>query len=441
MAKSITHPPINLPAVVDQSSSMLDAVTSALGVSREIVASDESIEHAWSQLPRQLQKIPPQLRDEGLVRMCIAVASGLFDAGINYVWNAAIIELREKVRRFGIGVVPQILDDSNFDDEKLLSLRDAELLDLCRKLNLIGDDDYFFLDQCRATRNSFSAAHPAAGSVDEDEFISFLSRCRKHALSSIDHPKGVDTKALLNSVKGSRFNRDQLDEWERRIDETYDAQRQLIFVMLHGIYCDPASDEAHRINALDLCDAAAADFSPKTKSALLNRHQDYKAKGDDERRKASQNFFEKISLIDILDEAEIHSIFSSAVRKLINVHNSFDNFYNEPPFAERLANLSQHNRVPQTAQAEFVEAVVTAAVGNQYGVSRSALPHYHAMIDSFSPAEISHMLKLPRSKTIVGNRIRSHSICKRRFRVLVNRIELSSVPTSAIKSYEKWLPD
>ncbi|WP_352887465.1 hypothetical protein [Mesorhizobium sp. M0862] len=100
------------------------------------------------------------MRDDRIVKMCVAVASGLFDAAINYVWNAAVVELRDKVRRFGINVVPQILDDKSFDEDTLLDLKEAELLDLCRKLNLIGDDDFFFLDQCRATRNSFSILAP-----------------------------------------------------------------------------------------------------------------------------------------------------------------------------------------------------------------------------------------------------------------------------------------
>ena len=79
--------------------------------------------------------------------MCIAVASGLFDAAINYVWNAAIVELRKKVRRFGIAVVPQVLDDKSFDNDKLDDLKDAQLLELCLKLNLIDDDAFFFLNK------------------------------------------------------------------------------------------------------------------------------------------------------------------------------------------------------------------------------------------------------------------------------------------------------
>ena len=123
---------------------MLDQLTAGLGVSRQIVASNDQIEEAWSRLPRLISRIPPHLRDEKVVRACIAVATGLFDAAINYMWNAAIIELREKVRRFGLQVVPQILDDSSFDEDSLLDLRDAALLDLCLKLNLITDQDFFF---------------------------------------------------------------------------------------------------------------------------------------------------------------------------------------------------------------------------------------------------------------------------------------------------------
>jgi hypothetical protein len=143
---TVSLPEVRLPDISPLSSPMLAQVTAALGVPRDVLAGDGQIEYAWSQLPRLIQRIPPALRDERIIKMCVAVASGLFDAAISYVWNAAIVELREKVPRFGIAVIPQVLDDKSFDEERLLDLKDAELLDLCRKLNLIGKDDYFFLD-------------------------------------------------------------------------------------------------------------------------------------------------------------------------------------------------------------------------------------------------------------------------------------------------------
>jgi hypothetical protein len=67
-----TLPAVHLPDVSPLSSAMLAQLTAALGVSRELLAADGQIEHVWSQLPRLIKRIPP----------------ALFDAAINYVWNA-----------------------------------------------------------------------------------------------------------------------------------------------------------------------------------------------------------------------------------------------------------------------------------------------------------------------------------------------------------------
>jgi hypothetical protein len=433
-------PPVKLPDVASLSGNMLDQITDALGVDRSVVAVDHQIEHAWSQLPRLIRRIPPKLRDEKIVKACIAVASGLFDSAINYIWNAAVVELREKVRRFGLHVIPQILDDKSFDEASLVDLKDAELLDLCLKLNLISDKDFFFLDQCRATRNSYSVAHPADGDVDEDEVLNFLSRCQKHALSSAQNPKGVDTKALLTALKVARFKKGQLEEWDKRIRGTFDAQRELIFGMLHGVYCDPDSGEEARVNALAICEAFSGEFTPKTQSSLVDRHQDYRAKGDEKRYTASQRFFEKLGLLSLLGEAEIHSLVTSASRNLLSVHNDWNNFYNEPPFAQRLAQLTKDIGVPVSAQAVFVETVVACGVGNSYGVSHAALPSYQSMVKSFSPNEIKIMLELPSKTGTVAGRVKSSASCAKRFKQLVGLLDKSSVPTRARAAYKKWQP-
>jgi hypothetical protein len=48
----------------------------------------------------------------------------------------------------------------------LIELKDADLLSLCLKLNLITEDGFFMLDQCRAVRNNFSSAHPTMGRIE-----------------------------------------------------------------------------------------------------------------------------------------------------------------------------------------------------------------------------------------------------------------------------------
>lgn len=430
---------VNLPAVLGNTSSVLQVLTEALGVPRNILATDDEIESAWSTLPRVLNKVPPELRTEGLVRMCVAVAVGLFDSAINYVWNASIVELRARVRRFGLNVVQQLISNSGFDENALLDLQDSELLDLCLKLNLITEDGYFFLDQCRDIRNNFSAAHPTIGKLDDHEFISFVNRCAKHALGNERNPVGVDIQSFINAVKGAKFASDQLETWSQRLKKTHEAQRDLLLGTVHGIFCDPASAEQVRLNALAISNKFSESFTPKIKSELIDRHQDYLAKGEQERHKASQIFFEKLGLLKLLSESERHSLISNACKKLMGVHNAFNNFYNEPPFAERLAQIVGQSAVPDTTRDEFVESVVTCAVGNPWGISHAAFSHYKRMIQGFSPAEIAIMLALPQGKTVISHRLSSYSRCKEAFSELVALLDPASVPTKVKASYKKWL--
>jgi hypothetical protein len=201
---------VSLPATAGMTGPMLADLTRALGVERSILAGDDQIAHAWTNLPRLLSRIPPERRNETLVRMCVAVATGLFDSAINYAWNAAIVELRAKVRRFGLTVIPQVTSKP-FDEAALLDLKDADLLTLCLKLNLISEDGFFLLDQCRDVRNNFSAAHPSMGALDEDELLNFLNRVGRHALANEHNPRGVDIQAFLAAIKTERFTPAQLD--------------------------------------------------------------------------------------------------------------------------------------------------------------------------------------------------------------------------------------
>jgi hypothetical protein len=432
---------IVLPDVAPITSPMLESLTRALGVERTILPSDDQISHLWSNLPRLIGKIPPEHRSETIVRMCVAVAAGLFDSAINYAWNAAVIELRNKVRRFGLPVIPQLLD-KDFDEAALLDLKDAELLSLCLKLNLITEDGYFLLDQNRDIRNNFSAAHPTVGALDEYEFLNFLNRCGSHALTNQKNPRGVDIKAFIAAIKASSFTKDQAALWIGRLSDTFEAQRDALFGTLHGIYCDPTSGEESRQNALQIFEPFKASLSPVSQSELVDRHQEYKAKGDEKRSKASSQFFEKLGLLSLLGDTELHAIFTGANANLLAVHNAMNNFYNEPPFARRLADIVKGSAVPVSAQYVVVDAVVTCAIGNPYGVSHAAMSYYEQMTKSFSPNEVAFMLNfgsLP--KTTIGQRVNNFPNCRKGFANLATLISPSSVPTQTRAQYDYWIAE
>lgn len=426
-----TLPTTVLPAIAE--------LAASFGIPQEVLASAEEIECAWRDLPRELREIPPELRGELVARMCVAVSTGLFDGAMNYAWNAAVLQLRQKIRNFGLSVVAQI-QRRDFEEKHLLELQDSQLLELCLKLNIVDEDGYFFLDQCRDVRNNFSAAHPTLGTVNDREFTTFLNRCVRYALADSVSPKGVDIEAFISSVKGPRFNDHQRQIWLKRLSETHDAQRQMLISMVHGIYCDPATAEPARLNSIEICGGLRDSLTSSMRSELINNHSEYVAKGIEDRHAASLQFFEKLGFLGLLNESEQHVVFSRATERLWNVHNGMNNFYNEPPFAERLLELSQQGAIPETAQDQFVQVVACCRLGNGYGVSNAAIPFYDQIIRSFSPREIAILIRSASSKdTVLGRRLVSVSSCRRKFKDVISLIDTASVPSGVKADYDNFI--
>ena len=88
--------------------------------------------------------------------------------------NSAMIELREKVRRFGVHVVPQIID-KNFAETDLVEMKDADLVSLCLSLNLLPKRGISFSTSAARVRNSFSS-RPPTGRRPRRSRISRLSQ-------------------------------------------------------------------------------------------------------------------------------------------------------------------------------------------------------------------------------------------------------------------------
>lgn len=427
-----------LPALPSTVLPAISSLTDSLGIPRTVLASDEEIGYAWRDLPRELREIPVELRDALIARMCVAVSTGLFDGAINYAWNAAIIQLRNKVKNFGLPIVAQILQ-SDFEEKHLLELQDSRLLDLSLKLNLITEDGFFFLDQCRDVRNNYSAAHPTIGSVNDREFLTFLNRCVRYALADTSSPRGVDIGSFITAIKGARFTPNQFGVWVQRLNETHDAQRQLLVGMVHGIYCDPNASEPSRLNSIDICESLKASFNAATRSDLVTRHGEYAAKGDEARHTASIQFFEKLGLLALLNESERHAVLFRATERLWAAHNGMNNFYNEPPFAERLSEISQQGAVPETVQEHFVQTIACCYVGNGYGVSWAAAATYEKLIQSFSPKEVATMVRLAASnQTILGRRVASLPSCRQRFKQALQLISPASVPSGVKSLYDHF---
>lgn len=228
LARQSSH---TLPDVMDNTLPSIGNILSSFGLPREIIASNEEIACAWRELPREISRIPPELRDGLIARMCVATSVGLFDGAINYIWNAVILNLRTRAKNFGLGYIAQVLN-KKFEEDDLNDLMDAELLDLCHKLELLSEEGYFFLNQCRDIRNNFSSAHPSIAQIDDRELINFISRCCKYGISSDYALQGIQIADFVTTIKSGKLNQDAIDAWCEKLENTFPAQRSLLIPMI-----------------------------------------------------------------------------------------------------------------------------------------------------------------------------------------------------------------
>ena len=280
------------------------------------------------------------------------------------------------------------------------------MLKLCLDLNLISENGFFMLDQCRADRQSNRSA----------QF------------------QGVNVSKLIEAVDSAEFSTDQRI-WCERL-----AMHKGIQFLACCTECTAIPTNLIVVSMIALCSRLHERyFTPSVKSTLINRHHDYIANGNTARQEKSRLFFEELGLLSLLSESERHAMISNACKSLLSVHDGYNNFHNEPPFAERLFKLSSQQQVPKTAKAEFVATVITCSVGNLYGTSDRADIYYIQMVKAFSAEEIRLMLKIPSERTVVANLIVEDPRCKRKYRELVQSLDPSSVPASLITNYERAL--
>lgn len=430
---------VKLPEIVNNND-FIENILTSLNVPREILATTDDIYDVWYRLPSLLSKMPHEFINPLVARMCVAVRVGLFDSAINYIWNATIINLRQKIIDFGVNEASELLNlQKALTATNILDITDAQLLQYCLSLNLITETGYFFLDQCRNIRNNYSSAHPVSEGEMLDNFglQSYINNCIRYSFTNNADLRGVDLKSLTSSLKTISFGEEQLSFWYEAIKNTNETQKNVIFLRLYSLYCDSDSSESTRLNCLALFNKCKEFVTDCAMSNILLQHQQYVTQGKNDKLVASRMFYNKTESLKYLTESERDIIFLTAIKSLENVHNQYNNFYNEPLFASYLSSLSKQSGISDTVKRDFVTVVVDCSTGNGFGVSNAADIYYTDMIKNFSPAEIKIMIEMYESNAHFRFKLQNNSSCMTKYKELLKMISQVSVPKSLLNRYEE----
>ncbi|MEH7887005.1 hypothetical protein V7654_22135 [Bacillus sp. JJ1609] len=416
---------------------IINSLTASLGIPRTVLASQEDIGIVWSNLRKILENVKIEYRHELLARMVVSIRMGLFSAAVNDMWNTAILALRQKVKNFGYSEAASFLErDIN---EKLLSeIRDKELVDICVELGFIDDDSYFFINTCREIRNNYSSAHPSNSMLDGTELIFFMHQCTKHILSNDTQYEGFPVSQFMAVIKQGKISDQVKETYVEKIQRANELQRSAILKMLFANYVDEKNDENVRGNCLTITRDTWDSYSDNAIAELLGLYSSYMMKGSADKKGYSERFFEKVGALDLLPQDKVASIVLTAIKDLEEAHHGMDNFYNEKPFAERLA-VSFDKKIPIPILKRYTYVVALCYVGNRYGTSDSALPFYQQMIENFSLREVEQLFSVVTEDNYLKSRIESVPRCKNMFVKLIKLLNADAIPVKNKTIYEAWM--
>lgn len=341
-----------------------------------------------------------------LSKFTVAIAAGLFDGAVNYLWNETVDALHRLICRFDLQYfysVVQKINSSRYDKlstkEDLEGISDHDLLEACRRIGLLSDVNYRRLEHVNYMRNHASAAHPNESELDGYEILSWLRSCLKYAITAEPNQPVIRVKQLLTNVRSEKIPENDIPHIGTEIAKLPQQRIDDLLWTLFGMYTDPKLNEDPKVNIANLAPHVWTASTEDQKFEVGARFGIFRKNGEVKRKNLAEEFLNKVDGTRYKDEDSLAGELIEKLETLKSVHFATNNFYNEYPHARSLASsIPQSGEVPRAARPMWVKVVSLGYIGNgrgyKKGVDENALPFYKRYINRFGDSEIVVFLRL-----------------------------------------------
>lgn len=402
-----------------------------LPTAKIFVSMDERI-NVFRNIESVLAKVSDEHKNRSIYisKFVAAVASGLFDAALNYLWDETISEIRRRVAQYDLSyfydtaVSPEKRKKLN-DEGDLTKIDDSELIYGAKEIELISELGFRHLDYIRYMRNWASAAHPNQNELTGFQLVSWLETCIKEVISLPLSNIVAQIQILLRNVKTNNISDYEAKEIGAFFIHLTQDQVNNLASGFFGIYTRHDTISQTRDNIHRLLPLLWDRVDESTRQQFGVKLGKFVANNDLQEQKLARSFLDVVSgqayIPNDLRAAEIQT----AIDNLLNAHRGINNFYNEPTFARQLQHLiGQHGNVPPQVNKSYVLGLVEVFLTNGNGVAWNAEPIYVAMLNqlntnqalwaivSFLTTNIASSLQFP--------------LCQKKYRELLEMMKTKS---------------
>lgn len=371
-----------------------------------------------------------------LSKFIAGVASGLFDAALNYLWDETILQIRKRVVQYDLeyfydNAVAGEKRKRLKDESDLTKVDDFELIKGSKEIGLISDLGFKHLEYINYMRNWTSAAHPNQNEITGLQLISWLETCVKEVISLPISNITIQIKQLLAGVKSTTISESEAQEIAVFFTNLTQEQVNNLVSGFFGIYTKPDTDSQTLQNINRLLPLIWDRVDEDTRDTFGLKYGNFVANNFQHEKKLSREFLQLVNAESYIpDDLRIVEI-EAAIDNLATSHRGFNNFYNEPTFARQLYRMvGDPPKVPKALNKKYVYTIVETFLTNGNGVASFAQQTYVEMLSKLNSHQ-ANIAVLSFNDTQISSKLQ-HSLCAKKFRELIEILK-PIITTPAIK--------
>jgi len=385
---------------------------------------------SMANLQRILTRIDSNQRQRSvyLSKFIAAVATGLFDAALNYLWDETILELRNRVVQYDLSY---FYDNAGLNVEKrkkvntakdLDQLTDSELIQGAKEIGLVSQIGFKHLDYIRYMRNWVSAAHPNQNEITGLQLIGWLETCVKEVITLPLSNATVEIKKLLASIRAQIFTDQEAKEIAIFFLELTQEQVNNLASGLFGIYTRADSPSNARDNVRKLISYLWDRVDEETRRGFGLSYGKFIVNSDQQEKQWARDFLEHVSGLQYIPDNLKAVEIENALEQLLTAHRGQENFYSEPTFARQLERIvGAHGDIPKQVNQRYVHGLVEVFLTNGYGIAWNAEPVYENLLQKLD-SEQALIATLSFREDIISSRLQLR-LCREKFKELLEMMK------------------
>ena len=363
---------------------------------------------ASAKTAKEITSYATQLRQRDQKQIVKALEAEQFDMASTFVWVKAMAALRKQLAQLGSEFIGEMLQRPDIDSFSDLTsvITDSEAIMLAEDLGSISSTEAMRLRHAHETIRHFAEFDTIDDDDDEigityEEAVGCLRACVQSVLG---HPKlevAQDFAEFRRQLEDQTFSEDS-DEIVNLITSPYFFWKTTISILLALLKTSKGAQLEHAVRNTDLILPLLWEKLRKPERWQAGQtYAELYAEGKTEAANGLKKALLKIAGFDYVPENLRSSTFTKAAKDVLEAHENFGNFYNEPGPMKALASLG--TTIPSPAFPICMTATLSVWLGNSYGCSWAAIPSANSIVRALSQARWAYYINdaLPGDRSIL----------------------------------------